>query len=85
MVDYLIAFLLNYSYVFIAVLFVIKIVLFMRHKNKTWTVAQFFYFNPMGIKYTSNNERAKVKRLQNGLSVAIVVMILVQLFFAFLF
>ena len=79
MIDYLISFSLKYSYLLIAALFVLKIVFFIRHRNKNWTIAQFFYFDPLKIKFTSNNERAKLKRLQNTLSIAIVLMILVQL------
>ncbi len=79
MLDSIIYFLLKYIYVIAAVLFLIKILLFLKNNNKHWTVSQFLYFNPSNTQFTQNAERAKVKRIQNLLSIAIIIILLFKL------
>ncbi len=79
MVDVVIYFLIRYTYVLAAILLLIKSFLFIKNKNKNWTVSQFLYFNPSNIQFTPSPERAKLKRIQNQLSVAIIILLLIQL------
>ncbi len=80
MLDMIIYFLLKYTYVVTLFLFLIKTILFLKHRNKNWTVLQFIFFNPINIRFTSKNERVKYKRIQNGLSVAILLLIIIEIF-----
>ena len=80
MLDSIIYFLLKYTFVFTAVLFVVKFLLFIRHKNKHWTIIDFFYFNEINIKFTQNVERVRLKKIQNSLSITILVLLILQFF-----
>lgn len=79
MLDNIIWFILRYTYIIIGVIFLVKAYLFIRHRNKNWRFTEFFYFNQVNIKYTSTAERAKLKRIQNILSVVILTLLIVQL------
>lgn len=79
MLDFIIYFLLNYTYVLAAALFLIKSFLFVKNKNKNWTIAQFLYFNPSNIQFTPSPERARLKRVQNQLSIVTIILIVIQL------
>ena len=79
MLDTIIWFILRYTYVIIGAIFLVKAYLFVRHRNKYWRFTEFFYFNQVNIKYTSTAERAKLKRIQNTLSVVILALLIVQL------
>ena len=79
MFDIFIYFILKYIYLFSVVLFLIKIYLFVKNRNKNWTIAHFLYFNPNTIHYSSNEVRAKLKRIQNHLSFAIIIILVVQI------
>ena len=79
MLDYIIYFILKYTYIITAAIFLVKAFLFIRYKNKKWRFAEFIYFNQVNIKYTSTAERAKAKRIQNTLSVIIFVFLIIQL------
>ncbi|MCW3080669.1 MAG: hypothetical protein JWR87_2099 [Segetibacter sp.] len=85
MLDFIIFLLLKYTYVLAAVLFLVKIFLFLKNKNKNWTMSQFLFFNPTNIQFTPNAERAKLKRVQNQLSIAIIVLLAIQIGAAVLF
>lgn len=85
MLDATIYFLLNYTYVIIGLLFLLKTILFIRHKNKNWRLSEFLYFNQLNIRFTPNLERAKLKRLQNFLSYIILFLLVVQLVILALF
>lgn len=85
MLDFAIYFLMKYLYVLAAVLFLIKTFLFVKNKNKNWKPAQFFYFNPSNIQFTPSAERAKLKKTQNQLSIAIAILLGIQISAAFLF
>lgn len=78
MLDLIISFFLNYSYAIAALLFLIKILLFFKNKNKNWTLVEFLYFKSSNIQFTSNSERVKLKRVQNQLSIAILVFLVIQ-------
>ncbi len=79
MLDYIIYFILKYTYIISAVIFLVKIFFFLRYKNKNWRFSEFLYFNQINIKYTSTVERAKMKRTQNVLSIVILSLLLLQL------
>lgn len=85
MLDMIIYFLLKYSYVIAAVLFLIKTILFFKNKNKNWTVIEFLYFKPSNIQYTSSAERAKLKKIQNQLSLTVVTFLVIQVLLAAVF
>lgn len=78
MIDSLIIFLLKYGYLISAALLIIKIFIFIKHKNKTWTFGQFLFFDQLNIKLTSTVERARLKRVQNLLSILILTFLLLQ-------
>lgn len=78
MLDVIIYFLLKYAYVLSAVLLLIKTFLFIKNKNKNWTIGQFFFFTPTNIQFTPSAERAKLKRVQNQLSIAIALLLIIQ-------
>ena len=82
MIDSIIYFLLKYFYLLAGVLLLVKILLFIKNKNKRWTVLQFLYFNSVNIQFTESAERAKVKRIQNLLSIAILIILFLQIVFA---
>jgi len=82
MIDSIIYFLLKYFYLLAGVLLLVKILLFIKNKNKRWTVLQFLYFDPVNIQFTESAERAKVKRIQNLLSIAILIILFLQIVFA---
>lgn len=84
MLDTILYFVVKYSFVITAMLFLVKFLLFLRYKNKNWTIIEFFYFNSVNIKFTAKAERARLKRLQNSLSVAILLLLIFQLFSALL-
>ncbi|MCW3107916.1 MAG: hypothetical protein JWQ09_2422 [Segetibacter sp.] len=46
---------------------------------------QFFYFNPSNIQFTPSAERAKLKRLQNQLSIGIILFLVIQISVRMLF
>lgn len=79
MLDLIIYFLIKYAYVLAVLLFVIKMFLFIKNKNKNWTVSQFFYFNPTNIQFTPSAERAKLKKVQNQLSIGIMLFLIIQI------
>lgn len=79
MLDLILYFLLKYTYLLAAALFAVKIILFLKHKNKNWTLLQFIYFNQINIRLTSNSDRARLKKLQNSLSIAIVILLAIQI------
>lgn len=79
MLDVIIYFFLKYCYVLAVLLFLIKIFLFIKNKNKNWTTLQFFYFNSMNIQFTPKVERARLKRIQNQLSIAIIITLAIQM------
>ena len=85
MLDYIIYFILKYTYIISAVIFLLKVFLFLRYKNKNWRFGEFLYFNQINIKYTSTVERAKMKRTQNALSIIIVALLFLQLLSLVLF
>jgi hypothetical protein len=85
MLDIIIYFFLKYSYLIAVLLFLIKIFLFFKNKNKNWTVVEFLYFKPTNIQFTSNAERAKLKKVQNQLSIAIIVFLVIQVVVALIF
>jgi len=85
MLDLIIYFLLKFSYLIAVALFLIKIFLFFKNKNKNWTVVEFLYFKPTNIQFTSNSDRAKLKRVQNQLSIAITVFLIIQVVVAIIF
>ena len=85
MLDDIIYFILNYSLVVMAVLFLVKAILFIIYKNKNWRLFEFIYFNQVNIKYTSTSERARAKRLQNTLSFIILVFLILKLLTSILF
>jgi hypothetical protein len=59
--------------------------LFVKNKNKNWKPVQFLYFNPANIQFTPSAERAKLKRAQNQLSIAIIILLAIQIAAALLF
>ena len=63
MIDNIIYFVINYSYTIMAVLFLIKAILFIIYKNRHWRLHEFLYFNQVNIKYTSTVERAKAPKI----------------------
>jgi len=75
---------LKYIYVVTLILFVTKIALFVHHKNKNWKLDQFLYFDIIDIKL-SKPERAKHKKLQNALTVAILFFFVVNIILVALF
>ena len=85
MLDIVIYFFLKYSYIIAALLFSIKTFLFFKNKNKNWTVVEFLYFKPTNIQFSSDADRAKLKRVQNQLSIAIIVFLIIQAAVAILF
>jgi hypothetical protein len=50
-----------------------------KNKNKNWTFMQFLYFNATNIQFTSSSERARLKKVQNQLSIAIMIIIVIQI------
>ncbi len=84
MLDTIIYLFLSYAYVVAAILFLIKTFLFFKNKNKNWTLVEFLYFKPTNIQFTSNVERARLKRVQNQLSVGIILFLLIQVVVALL-
>jgi hypothetical protein len=85
MLDSIIYFLLKYLYLLAALLFIIKFLLFIKYKNRRWTLIQFIYFDPTNIQLTPSAERAKLKRVQNQLSIAIMIIIAIQIVSSALF
>lgn len=79
MLDFVIFLLLKYTYILAAVLLLIKTVLFVKNKNKNWTFMQFLYFNATNIQFTSSSQRARLKKVQNQLSIAIMIIIVIQI------
>ncbi|MCW3113978.1 MAG: hypothetical protein JWR18_2374 [Segetibacter sp.] len=79
MLDFVIFLLLKYTYILAAVLLLIKTVLFVKNKNKNWTFMQFLYFNATNIQFTSSSQRARLKKVQNQLSIAIMILIVIQI------
>ena len=66
------------------VLFVTKVVLFIQNKNKNWKLEHFLYFDIIDIKL-SKPERAKHKRIQNALTISIVVLFIINIVMVALF
>jgi hypothetical protein len=85
MIDLSIYVFLSYTYVFIAILFLVKIVLFLKHRNKNWTITQFIFFTETNIKFTTNSERSKLKKTQNFLSAVILFLLVIQILSVLLF
>lgn len=79
MLDVIIYFFLKYAYVLAALLFLIKTFLFLKNKNKNWTIVEFFYFPSSNIQFTQNAQRARLKRVQNQLSIAIIIFVVIQI------
>lgn len=78
MLDVIIYFLMKYAYIIAVALFVIKVLLFVKNRNKNWTLIQFFYFDSTNMQFTQNATRIKLKRVQNQLSISIIVFIVIQ-------
>jgi hypothetical protein len=79
MVESIYQFILRYFYFFMDALIIVKIILFIRDKNKSWKFLQFFYFHPFNIMNTEKGKPRKLKRRQNFLSIVILVMLIIQL------
>jgi len=84
MTDSILYYIIHYTYVVSILLFIVKVALFIRHKNKKWNFVSFLYFDLVSIKFSSSPERAKFKKIQNHLSVLILFMIIINLITAFL-
>jgi len=76
--DVFVYYLLHYTYLLIIPLFLIKVVSFLFYKSKRWKFSHFFYFGFYNV-FDTDNERIKArKKFQNGLSLAILVLIFLQ-------
>jgi len=68
----------EYSYVLggvILILALIKTVHFIKNKNRNWKFHHWFYFNQNNITASTNNERMKLKKVQNAYSIFIYILL----------
>ncbi len=73
-----------YSYllnIIILILFVVKTIHFIRNKNRNWKFRHWFYFSRYNILQSSNEERARLKRVRNMYSKLIAALVIADLFF----
>lgn len=78
MLEFVIFLLLKYTYLLAVAVLLIKTVLFVKNKNKNWTFVHFLYFSAGNIQFTASNPRARLKRVQNRLSIAILILLVIQ-------
>lgn len=78
MLDFTIYFLLNYTYLFAVTLFLVKVYLFVKHKNSKWRFYNFLYFGVDAMNFSSSEERLRHKKTQNQLTVSIVLFLTIQ-------
>ena len=82
--DFTFYLIINNTYVFTFVLFLVKVALFVQHKNKNWTIDQFVYFDTINIKL-SRRKSARQKRIQNILTVFILFLSIITILLKLLF
>jgi len=76
--DVFVYFLLHYTYLLIIPLFLVKVINFFFYKSRRWRFSHFFYFGFYNV-FDTDNEKVKArKKFQNALSVAILVVIFLQ-------
>lgn len=85
MLDLIIYILITRIYIIIGVLFVAKFIMFLTSEYRSWSLSKFFYYPYMNLVLTSNPKRIRYKKLQNNLTLAILIFALMQAVFIIMF
>ncbi len=78
MVDLVIEFFIRYNLAILAAACLFKIFLFLKDKNRNWTIEHFFYFSESNILQSEDDSRESKKKLQNIFSITILLLIIIQ-------
>ena len=66
----------------ILILAVLKTAHFIQNRNRNWKLYHWFYFNHKIIKVSSNNGRARLKRIQNAYSISIYILLFITIIYS---
>ena len=78
MVDSLFFFIINYNYLLVILLFVVKLFYFLSH-SRNWKISHFFYFRFFNVFDTDDFKVQAQKKFQNKLSITILFLFLFQI------
>lgn len=78
MLDPIIYLLFTRTYVLIGLLFAVKIFLLLTSEHSSRSFSKFFYYNHMNLVLTSNPKKYRYKKSQNNITIAILVLVLIQ-------
>ena len=78
MLDLIIYLLFTRTYVFMGLLFAIKIFLLLTSEHSSRSLLKFFYYNHMNLILTSNPKKYRYKKIQNNTTIAILFLVLIQ-------
>ncbi len=70
-----------YCLLLLGLFLLLKFFLFFLYKNKGWGFPQFIYFSDVNITLSHDSKRELVKRILNALSIGIIVVLLLFIFF----
>jgi hypothetical protein len=65
----------------VLILIAIKTIHFLHYKRKSWGPRRFFYFTYQEIEWSQDEDRETSKRIQNRLSISILIVLLLYVFF----
>ncbi len=71
-----------YCLLLLGIFLLLKFFLFFLYKNKGWNFLHFIYFSHVNITLSHDSKRELVKRILNALSIGIVVIIILFIFFS---
>lgn len=77
MADLLFFFIINYSYLLVILLFLVKLFYFVSY-SRDWRISHFFYFRFFNVFDTDDFKIQAQKKFQNKLSIAILLLLLLQ-------
>ncbi len=81
MIETVIALYKFYCLLLIGLFLLLKFILFFLYKNKGWRVVHFIYFSQINITLSHDSRREIVKKILNALSIGIVVISVIFIFF----
>jgi F0F1-type ATP synthase membrane subunit a len=70
-----------YCPLLIGLFLLLKVFLFFSYKNKGWGFAHFLYFSHVNIELSHDAKRERIKKIQNALSIGIIVTLIIFIFF----
>jgi len=82
MIDLIISFLIQQHFILlylIPLVLIVKIVLFTKNRSRSWKFANFFYFDAGHIISSRSNYIESAKKIQNTLSLIVVVLAVIQI------